>query len=92
MKQQDFIKELATRMGLSQLETKKLWALSAKVMGELLDNDNSIRIPSLGSFQTKQSKRRKAYSPFHKSYFIYPPKRSITFRASTALKKEMNTK
>jgi nucleoid DNA-binding protein len=92
MKQQEFIKELASRLNLSQVETKKLWMLSTKIMGEQLDQDHSIRIPSFGGFQTKQTKRRKAYSPFHKSFFIYPPKRSIAFKASRALKKELNTK
>jgi DNA-binding protein HU-beta len=92
MTQVELIRNLASRLGITQVETKRLLKSSIKVIEETLDQDIPITIPNLGTFSTLRTKRRKSYNPYHKNYFLLPPKRSIRFRPSSSIKNALRTK
>ena len=92
MTQAELIKKLALRIDITQVEVKRILKSSTKIIKETLDKDISISIPDLGTFYTVRSKRRKSYNPFHKQYFLLPPKRSIRFRPSASIKNALKTK
>lgn len=91
MTQADLIKRLALSLGITQVETKRLLKSSTKIITETLDQDISISIPKLGTFSTEAFQRRKSFSPFHKQFVLLPPKRTIKFNPSTAIKKELKS-
>lgn len=91
MTQVELIRNLASRLGITQVETKRLLKSSVKIIKETLDKDIPISIPDLGTFSTVRTKRRKAYNPYHKQYFLLPPKRIIRFRPSSSIKNALKT-
>ena len=92
MTQVELIRNLASRLGITQVETKRLLKSSFKIIEETLDQDIPISVPDLGTFYTARTKRRKSYNPYHKHYFLLPPKRVIRFRASSSIKNALKTK
>lgn len=92
MTQVELIRNLASRLGITQVETKRLLKSSVKVIKETLDQDITISIPDLGTFSTVKTKGRKSFNPFHKQYFLLPPKRIIRFRPSSSIKNALKTK
>lgn len=92
MNQNEFIKNLAMRLNITQVETKKILKSSIETLVEVLDHDTTVTLPGLGTFNTATSKKRKSYSPFHKQLVKLPPKRVIRFRPSSTMKKELKTK
>lgn len=92
MTQVELIRNLASRLGITQVETKRLLKSSVKIIKETLDQDITISIPDLGTFTTVKTKGRKSFNPFHKKYFLLPPKRIIRFRPSSSIKNALKTK
>lgn len=92
MTQAELLKSLSVRLGITQVEVKRLLKNSTRIIKETLDRDISISIPDLGTFSTLKTKRRKFFNPFHKQYFLLPPRRIIRFRASSSIKKALKTK
>ncbi|MDA3906914.1 MAG: HU family DNA-binding protein [Bacteroidales bacterium] len=92
MKQNELIRSLASRLGLTQVETKRLLKSSVEIIVDVLDQDIPISLPNLGSFCTVITKKRKSFSPFHKEYVMLAPKRIIRFRPSSSIKNELKTK
>lgn len=92
MKQIELIRNLSTRLGITQVETRRLLKSVVKIISETLDQDIPISIPDLGTFCTVTTKKRKSFNPFHKQYFLLPPKRIIRFRPSSSIKNKLKTK
>lgn len=92
MNQAQLIRNLALRIGQTQVDTKQLMKSSLEIIVDILDQDIPVSIPRLGTFYTVTNKKRKAYSPFHKQEMILPPKRVIRFRPSSFIKAEINSK
>ena len=92
MNQIELIRNLAQKLGKSQVETKQLLDSSIKIISDIIDQDIPLSIPNLGTFNTHLTKKRKSFSPFHNQYFIFPPKRIIKFRPSISIINELKTK
>lgn len=92
MKQTEIIRNLSLRLEITQVEAKQLLKSSAEIIVKTLDQDTPISIPGLGTFFTVRTKKRKAFSPFHKQHMLLPPKRVIRFRPSSTIKNELKTK
>lgn len=92
MNQTELIRNLASRLGKTQVETKNLLDSALKIISDTIDQDIPVSIPNLGTFYTSLTKRRKSFSPFHKQYFMLPPKRIIKFRPSISIVNEFKNK
>jgi len=82
----EVIKRLATRLALSQRETRRLLKHSAEILQKTLDRDLRFTIPGFGTFGAYLQSERKAYNPYHKTFMKLPPKRVVFFHPSSVLK------
>ena len=88
----DFIRELANRLGQTQVETRRIWNASMETVKSVLDKDVSVSIPGLGSFQTALLNKRRSYSPYHQSPVLLPRKRVVKFHGFGSLKSKFKHK
>ncbi|MBN1650866.1 MAG: HU family DNA-binding protein [Bacteroidales bacterium] len=92
MNQNEFIKNLAVRLNLTQAETKKLLKSAIDTLTEVLDQDITVTLPGLGTFNTATTKRRKSFSPHHDQMLMLPPKRTLRYSPSSTIKNELKSK
>lgn len=92
MNQNEFIKNLALRLDLTQAETKKTLKSAIDMLTEVLDQDIPVTLPGLGTFSTAATRKRKSFSPHHDQMLMLPPKRTLRFRASSTIKNELKSK
>jgi len=79
-------------MKLPQQEVKALLKSTMKILGEQLEENESVSLSSLGILSCKTSKEKKSFNVVSREYWLYPPKRSVKFAASTTLKAVLPTK
>ncbi|MCK5146549.1 HU family DNA-binding protein [bacterium] len=88
----EIIKELSTRLEISQAEVKRLLHSSVSIMRDLLDKDLGMTLPGLGTFFVGENQRRRGFSPRIMKYLLLPPKRKIKFHPSTTIKDDLKFK
>ena len=86
----DYIKEVAERTSLSQVETKRILKASFETVVEALNAGETFTLPNLGTFGTKVKPQHKSYNPAYEKFMLYPKKRVVTYSASSAMKNETN--
>jgi nucleoid DNA-binding protein len=86
----EIVKQIADRIGLTQLKTKEIVQLTFDAIVDTLLNDESHRIElrNFGVFEVKQRKARKARNPRTGERVDVPPKNVVTFKPG----KEMEEK
>ena len=89
MNNSEFIKRMSEKTGRSQREIRRLLGHITEIIRKTLDEDLRFTIPGLGTFGTRIRQKRKAYHPLLKKYMILPPKRIISFSASSILRKNV---
>lgn len=87
-----FIREMAGRLGQTQVETRRLWTACTDTIKSVLDKDTLISIPGLGTFHSTLLAKRRSYNPFHQSHVLLPKKRIVKFRAFGSLKSQFKDK
>ncbi len=88
----EIIKNLSSRFGKSQAETRRLMKDSVRIIKDILDKDIDVTIPDLGTFSSHYVDKRKSYDPFHKRFIMSPPKKVIRFRPGSSIKSELKSK
>ena len=91
MNNAQMVRELALRLGGTQKDVRLVLKTWAAALLSILDNDQSVTVPGLGTFQVKIRKPRKAYSPKTKNTITVPAKRVVHFSVSAPLKRRVNT-
>ena len=86
----DYVKNLAEKMNLPQVETKRLMKQSFETIVDALDAGESFTIPGLGTFGTRVREQHKTYSPFYEKFMLLPKKRIVTYHPSSTFKDKMN--
>ena len=89
MTNSELIKTLSSRLGQSQIETKRLLKSSIKIIKEVIDDDVSVSIPGLGTFKTFIKSKRRSFNPYHKKFMMLPLKRVVKFHPSSSIKNEL---
>lgn len=90
MNNKDFIEKVSQK---TNFETADVKELSAALVGVLLDeikNANSVTIQGFGVFEPREKARRKMYNPATKDYVVVPPKTTLGYKMSAALKERLN--
>jgi nucleoid DNA-binding protein len=85
----EVIKILALRFGRSQAEIKRLLKTSTEIIRKILDEDISLNLPGLGSFQVYVRQPRKSFNPRYKKLMMLPSKRLLRFRPSASIKRKV---
>lgn len=87
-------KEFIERVSLkTNYEAEDVKELSAALIGVVLDEigeGNSITIQGFGAFEPREKARRKVYNPTSKTFIVVPPKTTLGYKMSAALKDRLN--
>ncbi len=86
MNKSDFIKKLSRKSNLTQKECKLFLDVMITVVGQSLQNGESISLMGFGKFETRNRKPRKSYNPQTKQRVLLPASRVPVFRAGKTLK------
>lgn len=87
MKKWDFIKLVAARTFLTQLDVNKVIDEAGRVIVEQVrDNGEEIAIPTIGTFKQKVNPARTGRNPMNGETIEIKGSRSITFRPMPSVK------
>ena len=74
MNNKEFINELSQKTGFTISETQKMVSNFIGAMGEMLQSDNSVVVPSFGAFEVKKKMERIMVNPSTQQRMLIPPK------------------
>ena len=82
MTKKEIVKQIADKIGLTQLKTKEIVQLTFDAIVDTLLNDpeHRIELRNFGVFEVKQRKARKARNPRTGERVDVPPKNVVTFK------------
>ena len=92
MTHSEVIEYLAEHLEQSKSEVQRLLKSTTEVIKQALDRGYVIRLPRLGTFDTKNRRNRRGYHPQRGQYMILPPKRVVTFHSSTSLREHVKNR
>jgi len=76
----EIVKQIADKLGLTQLKTKEIVQQTFDAIVETLLEDGRIELRNFGVFEVKQRKARKARNPRTGERVDVPPKNVVTFK------------
>ena len=91
MNNKDFITELADRFGYSAEETQRMVDLVIETMGDHFQNDDSVQIPSFGTFEVKKKMERIMVNPSTGQRMLVPPKLVLSFKPNVSWKERVKS-
>ena len=80
MTKKEIVKQIADRLGLTQLKTKEIVQQTFDAIVDTLIEDGRIELRNFGVFEVKQRKARKARNPRTGAAVDVPPKNVVTFK------------
>jgi DNA-binding protein HU-beta len=83
------VSELSTQLSLSKSETEERLAHLIDLMCDELRHKNSLQLPGLGQFETRERGSYVAYNPHYKKKMRVPPKVIVQFTPTKAVKEEL---
>lgn len=84
-----FIETVAERSGISFDEANELTSSLAEIIGKCGMEQDTIAIPSFGSFEPKQRQERISVHPASGKRLLIPPKIVMGFKPSAVLKTQI---
>ena len=89
MNNKDFITELAQRTGYTADETQKFVNCVVDAMGDHFQEDDSVLIPTFGTFEVKKKMERIMVNPSTGQRMLVPPKLVLTFKPNVTWKERI---
>jgi nucleoid DNA-binding protein len=83
------VSELSTQLSLTKNDTEERLAHLIDLMCQELKQQNTIQIPGLGQFETRERASYVAYNPHYKKKMRVPPKVIVQFTPTKAVKEEL---
>ena len=80
MTKKEIVKQIADRIGLTQLQTKEIVQQTFDAIVDTLLQDGRIELRNFGVFEVKRRKARKARNPRTSEPVSVPPKNVVTFK------------
>ena len=80
MTKKEIVKQIADKIGLTQLKTKEIVQRTFDAIVETLLEEHRIELRNFGVFEVKQRKARKARNPRTGQRVDVPPKNVVTFK------------
>lgn len=90
MNNKDFIEKVSQKTNFETADVKELSASLISVLLDEIGNENTITIQGFGVFEPREKARRKIYNPVTKDYVVVPPKTTLGYKMSAALKERLN--
>lgn len=89
MNNKDFILELAQRTGYSAEDTQTMVNKVVETMGDSFQNDDSVVVPTFGTFEVKKKLERVMVNPSTGQRMLVPPKLVLTFKPNVNWKERI---
>jgi DNA-binding protein HU-beta/integration host factor subunit alpha len=89
MNNKDFITELAQRTGYSADGTQQFVNCVVDAMGDHIQDDDSVLIPTFGTFEVKKKLERIMVNPSTGQRMLVPPKLVLTFKPNVSWKERV---
>lgn len=89
MNNKEFISDLASRTNQSSKEVNSLVGVTVSAIISELTEENSVTIPSFGTFEVKKKLERVLVNPITKQRMLVPPKIVVSFKPNTSLKSKV---
>ena len=90
MNKQDIVEALHNKVGFSKRETAQLVDLTLEKIAAALVEDEAVTISSFGTFKVKRRKPKRARNLKTGESVDVPSRKTVTFKASPALKELVN--
>lgn len=91
MNNKEFISELSKQIGKTEaVTTKMVNALEDIMVGHFEEND-SLTVSGFGAFEVRKKMERISVNPSTGKRYLVPPKLTLNFRQSNALKDKFNS-
>lgn len=91
MNNKELVSELANRTKWSSKEVSSLVSATVSVIIGELTEENSVAIPSFGTFEVKKKLERVLVNPITKQRMLVPPKMVVSFKPNTSLKSRIKS-
>lgn len=92
MNNKEFISELAARLKYNTKETCVLLNALLQEFTLQLEEDNTVSLSGLGTFEVRKKLERVVVNPSTKQRMLIPPKMVIKFTPISSLKDKVNKK
>lgn len=89
MNNKEFIAELSRRSGFTLKDTSSLMAALVAEITESLEDENTVFIQNMGTFEVKKKQERVVVNPATQQRMLVPPKLIVNFRPSASFKEKM---
>ena len=89
MTKKEIVKQIADRIGETQLKTKEIVQRTFDAIVETLLEDGRIELRNFGVFEVKQRKARKARNPRTGDRVDVPPKNVVTFKPGKTMEERV---
>lgn len=86
MKYSEFVSEIAQKTGLTKKDVDAVLDQVTATLGEVLNDHDTLAIPRLGKFSTKDRAARKGRNPATGEAIHIAAKTVVVFKAAPALK------
>jgi nucleoid DNA-binding protein len=90
MKRRQLVKEMAGELNKTQKEVYDFLRVLESSMLKFFKEDEVVRLNHIGTFKPVNRKERNYRDPTTKRLSIVPKRKSISFRPSKVLKRELN--
>jgi DNA-binding protein HU-beta len=89
MQKTEFIREVSTRTGMSQKDTKKMIDTALDVIAEALAAGRKVTLTGFGTFEVRERQQREGVNPQTREKITIPATRTPGFSASSTLKDQV---
>lgn len=86
MKKSELIAKLAETASITKKEAEAVYGALVKTAGEQVKAAGTFKLPDLGTLKVSERKARKGVNPQTKQPIDIPASKTVTFKASKALK------
>lgn len=83
------VSELSAQLSLTKNDTEQRLSQLIELLCEELEQQNTVHIPGLGQFETRERASYVAYNPHYKKKMRVPPKVIVQFTPTKAVKDEL---
>lgn len=89
MNNKEFIAELAKRTQVTAKDTATMLSAFVDTLTALLEDEDTLVIQNFGAFEVRKKQERVVVNPATQQRMLVPPKLSVSFKPSAALKEKV---
>ena len=92
MTKADIVEKVYLTLGLSRQESMELVEHAFELVKETLERGETVKISGFGSFVVRQKKARRGRNPQTSEELTISPRKVLSFKPSTVLRRAINTR